>query len=129
MVKIIPVLGPEGYATDIKVKLQKLMAHLLLADASQSTIYLGNVISVPAIVKEFQSEPEKLTRTLEDKLAQVFTRNFDRCNVRVTTTELEKDFLSLQISAVVYQDNKSYQLLSAFKVEDGTLKDYIEEIK
>ena len=129
MVKIIPVLGPEGYVTDIKVKLQKLMAHLLLADASQSTIYLGNVISVPAIVKEFQSEPERLTRTLEDKLAQVFTRNFDRCNVRVTTTELEKDFLSLQISAVVYQDNKSYQLLSAFKVEDGALKDYIEEIK
>jgi len=104
-------LSSKGPARSIQETADMAVAHFLVCEYSQSTMFLGNVQSFPWIVQAFASDESALKRQIEDRLQQHLSHYFDGAQVEVDTSEKvvgDENRLHVVITATVTRNGYAY---------------------
>lgn len=83
----IPTLSSEGWVTNIDQRIDRILAYMLVSDASQSTFFQGSVNSVQAILQRYGGEEVDLQDAIRELLRRAFERSFERSSVDVRVRE------------------------------------------
>lgn len=100
MSKNLISLGDENTINDIDRKIDYLMCCFFFSKYSQSTLYRGNVSSLPKIIQMYGDDPVYLRKTTEDVLQSFLGRFFTSVSVEVVANQKDSG-IELQISAMV----------------------------
>jgi hypothetical protein len=127
MAATLPELGSGGWVTEPMKQLDLLLAHAMESDYSQSTIYFGNITSIPYLFQKFQHDPGRLCSELENMLSAYLSRYFDTVSVRCTTEDKEDNKYDLYISGTVKRKGLSYELAKVVDLENNRMR-YVAEV-
>lgn len=83
--KVVPTLSSSGFVTNTPEKIDRLMAYFFLSEDSQSTLYAGNITSLPALIQKNNSETFVLEQATRDALTTYLSRYFTGVQVQATT--------------------------------------------
>lgn len=129
MTIFVPMLGGEGWVKDPARQLVILYAHALVADGIQSTLFNGNVTSLPYITALYQNNPVELTNEIENSLTAYFDRFFVTTNVNVSYTQTNVNKYDLYISVEVTDvDGNVLSLADAAQIDNGILLSTIAKL-
>lgn len=105
----------------------KLFAHLLASDFSQTYLYPGEVTSLAYIIDRNKDDLRGLIEDLQDSLTKYYNRYFDGVETEVTEVSNEdKNTVSLSIYIeYVGNDKVRYNLGQAIYLVDGVLRKVI----
>lgn len=122
MPKYIPVLGPEGWVSDGKKKLDQALAHLYASDASQSYHFPGQVSSMAKVVYENQGNLDGAKDEIQKMLTKYFNVYFYNVEVIVyiyDTNDFHKG--ELVLAAVMEDDEGKTIQLHEVMTNQGSL--------
>ena len=109
----VPTLSTSGWVEDIAEKADRLMSYYFVSDASQTTLYLGKITSLPLQIQRYGQDDYGLRQAVQAELTQLFGRYFDAVQVEVTTDKpVPNDLnrINLTLSVLVTQNGKQYSL-------------------
>lgn len=111
----VPSLGSNGWVTNPGTMIETVFAFALTSDYSQSTIYQGEVTSIPYLINLYQQNREELSERLETALRTLYSRyNFENLYIDVTTTDNSlsgsPQTYDLSIVIEVTVDGRNYNL-------------------
>lgn len=87
METFVPVLGPEGWVSDPKKKLDSVLAQMYCSDFSQTFFFSGEVSSMAYLVKEYQGRLGEAAEATKRMLEEYLERYFQEINVHVYVVE------------------------------------------
>lgn len=125
---LIPSLSGNGWLTDPQEQLGYMMASVLTSDYSQSTVYADEIVSLPWIVAQNQTHKSIVAEILYDGLVKMFSRVFDTVNCVISTDNGTDVLYELTIDLSVTKNAKGYSLLTAATIENGVLKNTIQNV-
>jgi hypothetical protein len=121
MSAVIPILGSEGWVTDPQHKLTCMLAHALVSDYSQTTIYAGKVTSLAYIIATHQTDQTEMADVMESTLREYYSRVFLVSDISVMYSDVIDQKYKLYISVSVIANGETYSLSVACDVDNGTL--------
>lgn len=77
MAAAVPTLSNAGWITNIAEKADTLVSYYFVAEASQTHLYLGNVVSLPAQVQAYGNDSHQLRIKVRDDLQRYLAPYFD----------------------------------------------------
>lgn len=88
-------LGPNGWVTDGRKMLDKVMGWIYASDSTQSYYFSGDILSVARVVQENAGNLEKAAAALQERLLTYLSRFFDEVQVecRIVDRELKGNHL------------------------------------
>lgn len=113
MVVKIPSLSSSGWTEEISEKADKLMGYFLISEASQTSLYRGNVTSLVSILRLNSDDEYSLRTDVRDSLEAFLRRYFEEVDVTVTITEnmdTGKYGLDLEIEAIITEGGNRYSI-------------------
>lgn len=131
MTNVLPNLGANGWVTDPAMLVPNLLAEMMVSDYSQSTIYNSNVTSIAWLVAKYQNNSMNLASKLENAIGVCYRRYFPSgvdVSVTVNTPEPTNGKYTISLSVVVMVNGIEYSVAKLANVENGILKNTIEEI-
>ena len=128
MAIVIPELGPGGWVTDPVKQLSIMFSDTLLADASQSTIFRGKVLSFTSLLHRYQNEPTELCQQIISNYNNYFSSVFDSSDVSCTVEDSDGVNYTLILSISVSRAGHRYDLTTAIKTKDGMIDEVLKEI-
>lgn len=127
---ILPSLSSSGWVSEISEKAARLMAYFSTSESSQSYYYLGNVSSLPEIIKQYGNDDVQLKSVLQTRLQSYLIRYFDNVEIEVTITEntttSEAYGLNIQVDCTVTQDNETHSLGRLINTVNSSIMKIIE---
>ena len=123
----IPSLG-LGWIVDPPHQLNTMFAHALVADNSQSTVYAGNITSIPYLIATYQTSQIEMATELEASLQTFFSRVFPITSVTVDYDEAVGNKYQLYVSINVTANGNNYSLSAAIAVDNGVLLTVVKEL-
>lgn len=87
METFVPVLGPEGWVSDPKKKLDSILAQMYCSDFSQTFFFSREVSSMAHIVKEYQGRLGEAAEATKRMLEEYLGKYFQEINVLVYVVE------------------------------------------
>ena len=87
METFVPVLGPEGWVSDPKKKLDTILAHMYCSDFSQTFFFSDEVSSMAHVVKEYQGRLGESAEAVKRMLENYLAKYFQEINVHVYVVE------------------------------------------
>lgn len=106
-----------------------MMSCVLTSEYSQTTLYYGDIVSLPWIVAQNQDNKEVVVNLLQDGLIKMFGRVFDTVQCTVTPDTTEGVRYTIMIDLSVTKNAKGYSLLASALIENGVLQNTLNEIK
>jgi hypothetical protein len=121
MKKAIPILGERGWSTSPQNNMLVMLEHALAADALQSNIRQGNVLSIQRIIIDNGSNPDRLASILQDALEKHYSKMYESVSSEVTATETPGTGLwQLNIHLSGIADGVNCNLAKAIQLEKDT---------
>lgn len=74
---LFPSLSEDGWVTSPEKTADYLLSHFIVADASQSYLFSGNVSSLPKILQETQGDIRQTCNEVRQSLNEYFLRYFN----------------------------------------------------
>lgn len=109
----VPTLSESRWVTNLAEKADQLVSYYFVADASQTHLYPGNVVSLPAQVQEFGHDALTLRTKVRDDLERYLKPYFEQVIVNVTT-ELpvagDENRINLTVTCQIVQGDQTYSL-------------------
>lgn len=87
-IKVIPTLSSSGWVRAPTEKIDRALSYALTTDALQSTLYRGNLTSIPAIIQANINNRSGLANKAQAALDYYFKRLFDDAAVDVEVHEV-----------------------------------------
>ena len=122
----VPSLSTEGWLESVDKKADRLLAHYLLSERSQSVLYHGKIKSVPYLVATYGNNTLDLQDKIGEGLYDLFSPYFDDLSYEVTVEE-DKDntaALEIKISATVTERGVNYDLAFLIDVKDSKVNTF-----
>lgn len=113
MVTPVPSLGGTGWVTEIAERADKLTSYFFISDYSQSTLYEGNITSLPWLIQQFGQDETALVRETREALQVYFGRYFEQVQVDVSTQVDDSEApgtINMRIDVTVYENGQKYSL-------------------
>lgn len=129
MIKAVPTLSGDGFATDIRVKADALIAYYFASDFSQSNVFRENVISLAYQVQQLGNNPTELKRAIEMSTEEYLGSHFDTASVQVSipdTTDAAQ--YEIVFDAVVTQDDLKYSVGKLVEVQNNRVVRIIDKL-
>lgn len=122
---VLPSLSGAGWVTEPGKMLSLLYAQALIALRSQSTIYYGNITSIPQIIASYQNSPSLLIEEMEKSLSNYLASYFDAVVVNVTSDATDLNLIigyTIYIYIKVTRDGIEKTLSVAMNTDDVVLR-------
>lgn len=128
-VKVVPVLGGQGFLSDPYGILQQMFSYFLLSDKSQDSVFPNDISSLPYLVAINGNSPYDLKQNVEITLTKMYRRFFDTTDIAVSYTAVQTDgSYNINISVLVTLNGVNYSLQSAASVKDCILGNVIKDL-
>lgn len=123
MATVEPVLGPAGFVSSPREKLDAVMAHAMLTDSTQLNEFEETAIcAIPFIILSHQTRPDEMCQVLETRLTQYLGDYFSSTDVNVThNSKPDTTFYDIYLAVTVTEDGVKYNLAQAFRLKDGAV--------
>lgn len=125
MARVIPVLGPAGFASDLTIKADEALANFYITQKSQSDFYRGSVVSLSAIISKYGNNPIELQNETYATLNGYFTRQFDVAELTVTAVDKGAS-IDLQISVILRDGDRSIDIAHVVTASDSKIRSIID---
>ena len=124
MTIMMPNLDEAGWGTSTTFIADRLFSHFMVADYSQTQIYLGKVSSFSWVIHESQGDMTKSVVLLRDTLQNYFGRYFSK--VTVDVSDITDVNTPSQVALSVYlnftdSEGKVISLGKTIEMIDGTV--------
>ena len=86
---VIPSLTVEGFITNKRTQITKIMEYFLASDKSQSNTFYGKVYSLKGILQEYSS-PSDISNAIKSQLTDMCLHHFDSVEVLTDVVILYK---------------------------------------
>lgn len=83
---VIPSLTVEGFITNKRTQISKIMEYFLASDKSQSNTFYGKVYSLKGILQEYSS-PADIASAIKSQLTEMCLHHFDSVEVLTDVSE------------------------------------------
>ena len=113
-------LDTEGDITGTKAVMHRLMSNFVIADYSQTFVYIDEVSSLRYIYSAFDNDLNKLERDIKDALEKLYGRYFASVEIYVQVLE-ENSKLIIDLNLTVTQDGNVSKLSNV--LDSKTLND------
>lgn len=130
MDKAVPTLSSDGFATDIRVKADALIAYYFASDFSQSNLFRENIVSLAYQVQQFGSSPNELKRVITASMEGYLGRHFDSASVSVQINESDASAqYEIVFDAVVTQDDLKYSVGKLVEIQNNRVVRIIDKLQ
>jgi len=124
--KVVPVLGLDGFESDGQAIMLKLYEYFRSSDHSQSNTFMGGISSMKYIVAE-SDRADTLKRLLEEELDTMYTPYFDSLVIDVQVTDLDNGMSATIDISGVDQFGKSCTLSSSVQTQNNNIVNYDQQ--
>ncbi len=127
MATTIPHLSLEGFITNRKVIMIKLMEHFLASDYSQSNTFMGQVGSLKYLLEHYRTAHE-LKRNIIATLYGMYDKHFETIDVMVDVIDVEASSaqtINLDIVAIDF-DGEEHTLSRGLQELNGIILNFDE---
>ena len=83
---VIPSLTVEGFITNKRTQISKIVEYFLASDKSQSNTFYGKVYSLKGILQEYSS-PSDISSAIKSQLTEMCLHHFDSVEVLTDVSE------------------------------------------
>lgn len=83
---VIPSLTVEGFITNKRTQISKIVEYFLASDKSQSNTFYGKVYSLKGILQEYSS-PSDIASAIKSQLTEMCLHHFDSVEVLTDVSE------------------------------------------
>ena len=131
MSAVLPSLSSAGWVSDPSVLIPNLLAEAMVSDASQSTIYFGEITSIADLVQKYQTNPSEMANRLEGALIKYYSRYYSsgvNASVSVPLPIPTDGKYQINMSVIVTTNGKDYSVSMLANVENGILKNTLKII-
>lgn len=121
----IPSLSTAGWIASVGQKAEYVLGCFITSEFSQSTLFFGNITSLPHLIKEYGKDIDELTLKTKEQLTNIFSRYFDSnvtVNVKIDPIEDNESQLKIRFSAWVIEDGVEYNVARTIEYLDGTFR-------
>lgn len=125
MAKVIPVLDPQGFVTDLAIKADEALCNIYITQRSQTDSFRDQVVSLADIIKRFGSNSRQLVDHCQETLQSYFDRQFEECNLKVTAYE-DGPSIDLHIDAILRDGTEQINLVHAVTYTNSKIKSIID---
>lgn len=125
MATTVPHLSLEGFITNKKIILVKLIEHFLASDYSQSNTFAGQIASLKYILYNYATK-EELKRNIVATLTNMYMKHFATVDVIVTideTDDTSEQSINIDILAIDFNDVE-YKLSRTIQELDGKITNF-----
>lgn len=123
----VPTLSSKGYIRTTQEKIDHLLAYALLSNASQSTIFRGEITSLQELIQRTQGDRVGLQAQCDTLFNGYFSRYFDDVATDIQVQDDPKDGrkLILRIYIQVRDGNKTISVGHSIQFLDGQFQKVI----
>ncbi len=125
MARVIPVLGPAGFASDLTIKADEALANFYITQPSQTDMYRGSVVSLGSIISRYGNNPVELENETYRVLSSYFERQFDAVDLTVNAVT-KGNSIDLQISVILRDGDKSIDIVHVVTSTDSRIRSIID---
>lgn len=86
----LPTLSTDGWISNTKKKIDRLLTHFWLSEYSATETYKGNIASLPWLVQTYSRNMRELENATQRTLQSYFERYFPVAKVTVVVSETTK---------------------------------------
>lgn len=126
--KALGSLSDVGWVVDSQILISKLLEYYLYTDTSQSTIFQGNITSLPKTYYEYINRPEAMAGAMKQEFGDMLNRYFDAYQIDADAEPLGDDTSGYAISLFVEaigDDGRKVNAGRAFELNTNGVKDAI----
>lgn len=125
MVALVPTLSLKGWLEDPHEKASQLMGWFMMAQATQSRTFYGNIASMSDLVVRFGKSPGALCDEIKLQLESLFRSYFDEAEATVINLPLDGEDdangrYQVKITLTAYTEGRRINLLEAIDVGNST---------
>lgn len=121
--KKIPTLSSQGWISTTEDIINKLFDWFIASEYSQTTLFKGNVISLPYLIQDYGTQPDRLCEAVSSALEELYSRTFDRCvstvEYRNNTGEGESSTFDLNCSISIINNGIEYNVGHTLQIMDN----------
>ncbi len=125
MSRVIPVLGPAGFASDLTIKADEALTNFYVSQRSQSDMYRGNITSLGDLIARLGNNRTELENATRLALQSYLERQFDSVDLTVNAVE-KGSSIDLQISAILRDGDKSIDIAHVATASDSRIRSVID---
>lgn len=125
MARVVPVLGSEGFATDLIIKADQALANFYVSQKSQTDMYRGQIVSLGNYISRYGNSPMELETEVRDGLEGYFERQFDEADVEVRTV-VTGSSIDLQISVILRDGENTIDIRHVVTSSDSKIRSIID---
>lgn len=125
-------LDSDGYISDPSHIIDRTMNNFFTSNYSQTVVHVGQIKSLPYLVRQFASDNYGLERACIKALTDMLSAHFESVIVEANIEPIDpekpdSDRVSLTISAVVYTANgKSYDMAKLLSLVNNKITNITE---
>lgn len=125
-----PSLSPEGWIKPSNASLDDLLADFFYAEYSQSTIYYGEVASLPWILSRYPNNYDQIAELTHTTLSKYLCRHFNEVflDVKASADAVNPNRAVLHINVTaVNAEGVQFTAGKALKILNSKLQEFINE--
>lgn len=127
MATTVPHLSLEGFITNKKIIMIKLMEHFLASDYSQSNMFMDEVCSLKYILEQYRTADE-LKRNMISTLYRMYSKHYQTVDIMIDITDSDDSSvqkINIDILAVDFYGNQ-HSLNRSLSELDGKILNFDE---
>ena len=102
--KVLGSLSDIGWVTDPQVMMAKLLEYYLYTDGSQSTLYAGNIISLPTTFHQHINHPEAMAEAIKSDVEKLLERYYNSYEVDTHVERIKDEEYAISLYAIGISD-------------------------
>jgi hypothetical protein len=129
-IPVLPILSGSGWCNDPGTILVHLFKHMVVADHSQSTIFHGNITSLPWVISVYEKDPDMLMVRLEEAIKRYISAYLTNVSVDVKYSQDTKVLYNYEIFLSIngYYNNVYCELVQTLNVNNGQIANILNLI-
>lgn len=125
MAKVIPVLGPAGFTSDLTIKADEALSNFYITQRTQSDMYRHSISSLGSIIVETGMDEMLLENKVRSTLESYLGKQFDQVDLTVSTSVNPSGGIDLQISAILRDGEKTIDIHHVVTAKDSRIRSII----
>lgn len=125
--KVIPSLTEQGWVTDSRKILNKIMSYYILTDNAQSLIFQGELVNLSNTYHTNINNPTGMSYQMKADLDKVLSRYFNSVDVTTEAKQItETRYSILLYVSVMTEDNARIELSKVVELDSDGFKKVID---
>lgn len=127
--KPYPSMSGLGWVKDPATALPLLMADYFTSLRSQTSLFRGNISSLPGDLQAGKASASVMANTIQASLRMLMGAYFDETDISVDTEPIEgSEFTKLKIYVTVTDGGFTYGIERSAKIADGLFEELLQQI-